>query len=210
MKLNMSSIMGKVRTFSESSGGRQYMKACIERYEKEGRNKTAAGDKLVTEDMMWEAAAKMITVLRDTAREYDLPESVRKHFDSLECTSPIRLRDGVTVVYVYFQDEIDGGLHRDSLEDGGNGYTGEGINNIIALFNNGAHASDYVYGWWNGHEPQGESVYRSGGDLHAKYAWVRSKKDREALHFIQQAVGDFNGNYGWEYNVTAVVGDDYK
>lgn len=210
MNINMSSVMGKVRAFSESSNGKQRMKACIEKYGKEGRAMTAAGDRLLTDDMMWEAAAKMITVLRATAKDFDLPESVMKHFDSLDCSSPIRMPDGSSVVYIYFDDKFDDSLHRDSLENGENGYTGDGINNIIALFNNGAHASKFVYGWWNGHEPEGESIYRSGGDLHTKYAWVRSKKDREPMRFMQQAVIDFNGNYGHEYGVTAVVGDDYK
>ena len=44
----------------------------------------------------------------------------------------------------------------------------------------------------------------AGGD----YAWVRSKKERDALKFIQQAIQDFNGNYGSEFNVTAVVAAD--
>lgn len=207
--INMSSIMSKVGAYSRSVDGKLRMKDCIEKYVANGRSKTAAGDNVMTNDRMWEAAAKMITVLRTTANEYDLPESVRKHFDSLECTSPIKLNDGKMVVYVYFQDEIDGGLRRESLEDGEGGHTGEGINNIIALFNNGAHASKYVYGWWNGHKPHGEALARSGGQLDADYAWVRSRKDRDALHFIQQAVADFNGNYGYEYDVTAVAGDDY-
>lgn len=215
MNINMGSIMGKVRSFSASSGGQTRMRACIENYEKEGRTTTAAGDKLLTEDMMWEAAAKMITVLRSTASEYDLPESVMKHFDSLDCAKPYRMPDGTMVVNIYFGDKFDGGLHRDSLEDGSDyyggqfgGYTGEGINNIIALFNNGAHAKNFTYGWWNNHRPTGEASYRSGG-FTANDAWVQSRKDREPLHFIQQAVMDFNGNYGYEYGVTAVAGEEY-
>lgn len=207
--INMSSIMSKVGAYSRSVGGKLRMRECIQNYATSGKSKTAAGGKVMTEDKMLEAASKMITILRMTANEYGLPESVRRHFDSLECSSPIRLRDGSTVVYIYFDDRFDGGLRRESLEDGDGGHTGEGINNIIALFNNGAHASKYVYGWWNGHKPHGEALARSGGQLDADYAWVRSKKDRDALHFIQQAVSDFNGNYGYEYDVTAVAGDEY-
>lgn len=210
MNINMGSIMRKAMSFSESPEGKRRMKACLEKYEKEGRKTTAAGDKLISEDMMWEAAAKMIQVLRDTARSMDLPESVLRHFDSLDCTKPIKMSDGSMVINIYFEDKFDGGLYRESLEDGEGGHTGDGINNIIALFNNGAHASKFVYGWWNGHKPEGEALTRSGGQLDADYAWVRSRKDREALHFIQQAVSDFNGNYGYEYGVTAVAGDEYQ
>ena len=46
---------------------------------------------------------------------------------------------------------------------------------------------------------------RSGTD---NDAWVRSKKDREPLKFIQQAIRDFNGNYGSEFDVTAVIAAD--
>lgn len=109
-------------------------------------------------------------------------------------------------MYVYFEDN----LRRESLDDGINGYTGEGIDNIVALFNNGYHASDYVYGWWDGHQATASTLFRSGSDIKANYAWVRSQKDREGLHFIQQAVDDFNGNYGAEYHVTATAGDVYQ
>lgn len=206
MNINMSSIMSKTKAFSESSEGKRRMEACIEKYIKDGRKATATGDKIITEDMMYEAAGKFITVLRATANEMDLPDSVLKHFDSLSCSRPIKIPDGSTEIYVYFEDD----LHRDSLDDGINGYTGEGINNIIALLNNGTHAKGYVYGYWEGHEPTGESIFRAGSDLHAKYAWVRSKKDRDPMRFIQQAIIDFNGNYGAEYGVTAIAGDQYQ
>lgn len=32
---------------------------------------------------------------------------------------------------------------------------------------------------------------------------------REPLHFIQQTISDFNGNYGVDYDVTAVAADIY-
>lgn len=205
--INMSSIMSKVGAYSRSVSGKLRMKECIQKYEAEGRKKTAGGGKVMTEAEMREAGAKLIQILQETARNNDLPQSVIQHFNSLECSKPYRMQDGSTLMYVYFEDD----LHRDSLDDGMNGYTGEGINNIVALFNNGAHASDYVYGWWHDHEPINDAVLRSRvGDTKVNYALVRSQKDREGLHFIQQAVDDFNGNYGADYNVTATAGDDYQ
>lgn len=205
--INMSSIMSKVGAYSRSVSGKLRMKECIDKYASEGKSKTAGGGKVRTEEDMMLAADKMISVLRSTARAYDLPASVMRHFDSLDCSRPYRMPDGSMIVYVYFEDD----LSRDSLEDGENGYTGEGISNIIALLNNGYHAKDYVYGWWNGHQPTGESIFRSGvGGTKPDYAWIRSKKDRDGLYFIQQAVKDFNGNYGYEFDVTAIAGDDYQ
>lgn len=68
------------------------------------------------------------------------------------------------------------------------------------------HAQNYVYGWWDNHSPSGAAI---GHSLYNdNYAWVRSKKERDALKFIQQAISDFNGNYGSEYNITAVIAAD--
>lgn len=135
-----------------------------------------------------------------TAASYDLPESVMKHIAGMSSENYIQTKDGFEIP-LYFA----GDLHRDSLEnDLGYG----GINNIVALFNNGYTASNHVYGWWNGHTSTGESVTRSnGGD---NFAWVRSKIERPALRFIQQAISDFNGNYGAEYDVTAVAAEIYE
>lgn len=208
---NMSSIISKVGAYSRSVEGKLRMKEKIEQYKRDGIRKTAGGGDIITRTMMIEAAAKLIKVLQNTAHEYSLPPSVMQHFYNLSCSEPKNMPDGSTTIYVYF----GGDLHRDSLEDGdgyyGNrfgGYTGEGINNIVALLNNGAHAKNYTYGWWNGHSATGAAVTRSGAG--SGFAWVKSKKDREALHFIQQAVQDFNGNYGADFNVTAVAGDDYQ
>lgn len=202
--INMSSIMGKVGAYSRSVEGKLRMKKKIEEYRQKDVRETAVGSSIVTYNMMYEAAYKMIDVLKQTARESNLPSSVMQHILTMDYSKLHKMSDGHMEIWLYF----GGDMHRESLEDGEGGHTGEGINNIVALFNNGAHASDYVYGWWNKHSPKGEALTRSApGD---SYAWVRSKKDREALRFIQQAVSDFNGNYGSDYNVTAVAGADYQ
>lgn len=198
--INLNSIMKKVEAYGHSVSGKLRMKECIEKYQADGVKKTAAGDKVVTEAAMWEAASKLIGVLRSTAQSYGLPASVMKHFDSLDCSKIYTMPDGSSVIYIYFGDD----LHRDSLYS--EGY--DGIDNIVALLNNGYHAKNYVYGWWDNHKPTGDNSYRSGG-FDSSDAWVRSRKDREALNFIGQAIQDFNGNYGADYNVTAVAGEDY-
>ena len=199
--INIGSIMQKVDAYGRSVNGKLRMKECIERYAAEGVNKTAAGDKVITETEMWKAAAKLISVLKSTAQSCDLPASVMQHFDSLHCSEIYEMPDGSSVIYIYF----GGDLHRDSLYS--EGY--DGIDNIVALLNNGYHARNYVYGWWEGHSPTGDNSYRSGG-FDSNDAWVRSRKDRNGLGFIQQAVQDFNGNYGADFNVTAIAGDDYN
>lgn len=206
MNINMSSIMGKVKAFSESPEGKRRIEACIEKYKKEGMRVTAAGSRVITEDEMVNASRKMVQLVQEAGRAAELPESVMNHLYGLKISPVTHRKDGSSVIYIYFS----GDLHRESLEDGEGGYTGDGINNIVALFNNGAHASNFVYGWWNGHDPTGASLARTGGDLKPGYAWVRSKKDREALHFIQNAVANFNDNWGGIYNATAIAGEDYQ
>ena len=195
------SLSSKLNAWIRSPQGQARLQGKMAEYTRYGIEKTAAGDSIIPEKRGWEAAAKFIQVLQMTAKSYDLPESVMKHIDEIDIGSIIRIGDGFEVP-LYF----GGDLHRNSLENDATSYGG--IDNIVALFNNGYHASNYVYGWWDGHSPSGESIGRS---LHNEdFAWVRSKKEREALKFIQQAISDFNGNYGSDYNVTAVAADIYE
>ena len=193
--------MSKVSAYAQSSAGKEKMNKRIQQYVSSGVKQTAAGDKILTEDKMWEAVSKFLYVMRVTAAEYGLPESVMEHINGLESAGQIRKTPDGYEIALYFE----GDLHRDSL-DNDLGY--EGVDNIVALFNNGYHARNYVYGWWEGHKATGDGVLRSG--VGTDFAWVRSKKEREPLHFIQQAVHDFNVNYGADYGVTAVAGTAYE
>ena len=129
---------------------------------------------------------KMIQVLRSTAQSYALPASVMSHFDSLDTSSIIEMPDGSSIIYIYF----GGDLHRDSLAP--KDYSG--IDNVVALINNG-------YG-------EHPSMAKVWGEWHG--ARIHGLTQRTGLHFIQQAVQDFNGNYGSDYNVTAIAGDEYN
>jgi len=201
VNINIDSIMSKVSAYAQSSAGKEKMNKRIQQYVSSGVKQTAAGDKILTEDKMWEAVSKFLYVMRVTAAEYGLPESVMEHINGLESAGQIRKTPDGYEIALYFE----GDLHRDSL-DNDLGY--EGVDNIVALFNNGYHARNYVYGWWDGHKATGDGVLRSG--VGTDFAWVRSKKEREPLHFIQQAVHDFNANYGADYGVTAVAGTAYE
>ena len=198
--IDMKLIMKKAEAYAQSPEGKARMKECIDNYAANGINKTAAGDKIITESEMRRAAEKLIGVLRSTAQSYALPASVMRHFDNLKCSEIHTMPDGSSIIYVYFGDD----LHRDSLYS--DKY--DGVDNIVALLNNGYHAKNYVYGYWEGHAPTGESLL-DGRSIDTS-AYIRSRKDREGLHFIGQAIQDFNGNYGTDYNVTAVAGEDYK
>lgn len=211
MNINIDSIMSKVSSYAKSAEGKGRMKEYIGRCRSQGRAATLGGSPIITENDMVTASGKLIQFVQEAARNAGLPDSVMNHLYDVDVSPPIHQPDGSVVMYISFS----GDLHRDSLEDGSDyyggrygGYTGEGIDNIVALFNNGAHAKNYVYGWWNGHKATGDGVLRSGYDN--DFAWVRSKKEREALHFIQQAVTAFNETWGEQYDVFAEAGYEYQ
>lgn len=82
------------------------------------------------------------------------------------------------IIGVYFV----GDMTRPSLDEAKYG----GINDIVALFNNGVdHTMRPVHGLW-----------------HGKETWSRTVIP--GTHFIEQAVTDFMGNYASEYNVTNI------
>lgn len=199
--VNIDSIMQKVMAFSNSPSGQKLIKERVRQYQESGTKKTAAGSRIITEKDLYDAANKMIEILTSTAQSYALPESVMRHFGSLQMSKAVPSPGGGSMVAVYFGDD----LHRDSLVP----ESYDGVRNIVALLNNGYHARDYVYGWWDGHSPTGASA----GDLRNAgadgSAYIRSRKDREGLGFIQQAVADFNRVYGSYYNVTARPSQEY-
>lgn len=197
--INLASISQKCKEWSETPEGKRRMKAVVDRLVADGATTTAAGGRILSETDMYTAAAKLIGVLQSTAQSYGLPASIMRHFDSISCSEVKKMPDGSSCIFVYFGED----LHRDSLYS--DGY--DGVDNIIAVLNNGYHASNYVYGDWDGHAPTGESVL-DGRSIDTS-AFIRSRKDREGLGFIQQAVQDFNNNYGSDFDVTAVAGEEY-
>lgn len=143
--INIASIMNKVGAYSRSVNGKLRMRECIQRYSDEGKGKTEAGDKIITEKDMHMAAAKMIQVLRSTAQSYaaaGIGYEPLRFFGHI-----IYYRDAgwlVHYLHLFWRD-----LHRDSLAP--KDYSG--IDNVVALINNGygEHPSmAKVWGEWHG------------------------------------------------------------
>ena len=162
--INMASIMKKVSAYSKSNEGKLRMKNCIKNYSDNGINKTEAGDRIIGEKDMHLAAAKMIDVLIKTARSYDLPASIMEHFEELSASKIYEMPDGSSTIYIYF----GGDLHRESLYS--EGY--DGVDNIIAVLNNGYNAKGYVYGWWEGHEPTEDNAIEAVGLVAAQQTHI--------------------------------------
>lgn len=168
--------------------------------------KLESGDYVVGPAIAGRLARTLVSMIRA-----ELPEQIKEVGSAISCTKPVRLPNGGYSVDIKFDKSA---IFRESLENDDsyfaehNGFTGDGISNIVALFNNGVQAKGHVYGYWNGHRPTGSALaFSVHGD--EDYAWVRSAKDREPLHFMQKVEQKFNAMFSQKYCVTIILGSDY-
>lgn len=225
MTINESSIMKKVRAYSKTPEGKQRMQEKINESRTSGK-KLASGDKVATERDMVRLGEQLATSIRSR-----LPEQISEVGETLTVSAPIRLNDNTFKVVLSFdraavhRDSLtsmespnsemfpkkkDGSLYRskdaarrqDAMFENG-AFTGGGIDNIVALFNNGHQKpSKSVFGFWKHSSGNSDGLW---GD----YVWVRSKNDREPLYFMNEAVAAFNSQYGPQYGVTARLSSEY-
>lgn len=190
--LNMSSISSKVKAFSETKKGQKLMNDALT---KRGSALSGGGSVSGTEKDMLSAANTLLSLIRDEAASYSLPASVMQHFDNMKVGKVIKRKDGSMEVSI----SLGGNLHRDSLYR--DKY--DGIDNIVALLNNGygtdgSSLSTRPFGEWVGHET------KDG------YDYVYGRETIPGYGFMNKAVQTFNRSYGESFNVTATLSDDYR
>lgn len=197
------SLSSKINQYLQSSAGKRKLQGTLDGYMRQGVSRTNGGAKLVTKEVVQMLAAQLRGLIVKHAELANVPTSVMNNIRSLVCTAPYKDNTGGSlVVDLYFASD----LHRESLYE--DGYP-DGISNIIALFNNGYLASDFVYGWWDGHKATGaEASYRSFQVFDSAFA--RSKIARPGLQFLQDAVSEFNTTVGSDYMVTVKLDDIYN
>lgn len=187
--INMDSILDKLYAWERSDKGQKKIQGTVNKYVRNNVRRTKAGSRVVTENDMREAAKKLVQTIRDTALGCNLPSSVAAHFGSLKVGKLQRQSDGSYIIEINFTDD----LTRESLQPEKYG----GVRNIIAIFNNGypsdlgrSEAISHVSGWWHGKE-------------------TTALEFRQGLYFMQDAVNDFNLNYGMPLGMYAEVGAIY-
>lgn len=190
-KVNMSAVLGKVRVFQKSDEGmdriNEYIGLCIT----DGRAVTEGGSKIVTLDAMKRAAEVMIEKLKTVASTRKLPAAVLDHFNSLRFSDPVYIKDSSKFkIDIYFSDDLSRMSLRIASGKNKGEYTGDGIENIVSLFDTGMDADTTVFGIWNGHESAGV---------------VAGLTHRDEMHFMRDAVSEFNREYGELYNVYAYI-----
>lgn len=180
--------MNKVNAFSKSNTGNKKINEYINKCVKDGRGVTEAGSTIVTEQSMSRAAEVLIMKLKEAASQHNLPNSVREHFNSLKATSPYEVGKQKYKIDIIFEDDLSRmSLLITSGKNSGQ-RTGDGISNIVALFNNGYDTSNKVFGLW---ESRGEKI--------------SSLTHRDGLHFMESTVESFNREWGNLYNVYAYI-----
>lgn len=192
--VNIDSIMKKVNAFAESDVGKERMKKRINDIRKGGGTKTEGGGRITSFKEMHAAAREMERTAKETAAAHKLPQSVQDHFDTLYHEPPVQVGEGMYRMDLYFHSD----LGRPSLliNDGPRKgqHTGEGINNIVSLFDTGYIAHNQVFGIWEGHEMFGP---------------ISSRVFRNSIGFMKEAVTDFNRRFGNRYGVTAMLSDEW-
>lgn len=194
-QINMASIMSKVRAYTKTNECKKRSQDYIAQCRQAGRSTTESGETIITEEIMCRAAETMIATLRQIAQEHQLPASVQEHFNSLEYSQPrvVGNQGEVYQVDIWFSDD----LSRMSLliptgKQAGQ-RTGDGIQNIVSLFDTGYSASHSVFGTWDWHEDAGV---------------IRSRSQLDGKHFMSQAVDSFNRAWSAIYGVRAMIAAD--
>ena len=187
--INMDSILDKVYAWERSDKGQKKIQGTVNKYVRNNVSRTKAGSRVVTQRDMLDAARKLVQTIKDTAHGCDLPTSVLAHFDSLSIGKLQRQADDSYTIEINFTDD----LTRESLQPEKYG----GVRNIIAIFNNGypadrsrSAAISHVAGYWHGKE-------------------TVALEFRPGLYFLQDAVNDFNMNYGMPLGMYAELGAVY-
>ena len=217
MYINLTSINGKLEQYAKSKAGKAKIASTLKQMQDDGLEQTAGGSLIISKKKMDEISDELISELRASAHSAGFAGSAKtvlEHFDEISKGELIKDADGSYRYELTFEGKTDGynsKLARASLYDEKYNEETQYLHNIVALFNNGYNPgkpNDYVYGWWEGHEPTTAEVrYRSGID--SKDAWVKSTKDRPAIHFMQRAVDDFNAKYEKKYGIRAVLSEEY-
>lgn len=201
-QINMASIKNKVEQYAKSAEGKKRIEDKVEEVRLGSDGRTASGYYITTLEDMRNATRLMKAELIHSAQAAGLPDSVmdRIDVDPMGMSDPIKVHNGHYYTNLTLSDGARYKLYRPSLAIVKNGSptgdrTGDGIDNIVALFNNGYYAEKQVFGLWSGHEDLGI---------------IGSRMGRRGLQFMQNAVITFNRKYGPRYSVTATLDDEYE
>ena len=172
----MASIEAKTRDYMNSPEGQRRAQEKLEEYIAKGKDRTKAGSYVMHKDRMRRIADEFVKVVQSmttasalSSTGFSNPASVVDLFHSMQISNPEKLDDNTYKVTVTFT----GNLYRPSLDSAKYG----GIDNIVALFNNGyaAPGAEYVIGTWHGETISGNPFRDSGRFMQAAQKQIENK-----------------------------------
>lgn len=172
MSSSVESVMKEIKALIQP-GGKAY-KEYAEKVDAImlGTIKVSSGTTLHTPE---DAAAKFIEVLSKSIESSGLSANAQDAISKFGYTTPLKMSDGTYLISVYFATDLSRpSLYSEKYE--------EGLKDLAEMLNDGMSAKDHVYGTWHGKK-------------------IRSKTTFPGTYFMEQAVRDFLGNYGADYNV---------
>ena len=201
--INEEQILKKIKKYAASPEGKQNIEA--KRKEafknKQKFGKSTGENSVITVNDYAKLASKWFKYFLDATADTNNPalfEIAANALASAIVGKPEKIGEGLYKVSIVFDKKQ---LRRESLtgEDfwGSEYKTGEGIDNILALFNNGMdieYGKPVPYGKWETH-----GIY------------VRATTHRDALQFMQKALQEYMNEYRKTFNIkSGDIGDIYK
>ena len=174
IKFNKSHIVEKCNAYFSSPAGLKNIEEIGQKKISGSTRSGSGGTNVCSPD---DLADKLVSVLRKAMENSGLSENAMNSIGDISY-SVHKLSDGKYMITVYFT----GDLTRPSLQPEKYGH----IDDIVLLFNNGVdHAMRPIKGKWHGEEIYNRTVI-------------------PGLHFLEQAIIDFKGNYGSECNIVDI------
>ena len=177
MGINYASIEAKAKAYMDGAKGQERARTKLQEYMVTGKDRTKAGSYVMNHTRMRRIADEFVRAVQRLASAQALssgssfsdPSSVVELFQSMSISNPEKLDENTYKVTVNFT----GDLSRRSLEPDRYG----GIDNIVALFNNGyvAPGAEYVIGTWHGETTSGLPIRDGGRFMQAAQQHIESK-----------------------------------
>lgn len=195
--INIDSIVQKTKKYANSTAGKEKVQQLREQaFDKNQKfGKQLNQDGIISKNNYSDNAKKYLSVLRSYATNNPevsngLSGIIQQAVNNATVSKPEKLSKGLYKVNIEFDHNL---LRRESLVGY---YTGDYIENILALFNNGMDIKngEPPIGYWDSHGIR-----------------VRATSHREALHFMQNTIDEFMKLNKKRFDIkSANIGDIYK
>ncbi len=169
--LNEAAITEKVEAYLKSAQGKKKMQDKVDQYIDKDVRTSQAGSKIITIQLANQMAHELCDMINSNAAASGLAPGVLAHVQSATVISAQKGYMGSIKAGISFRDAD---MSRPSEIPQIYG----GVDNIVAMFEFGWNAKAPLYGYWS-----------------IVHDYVHTRQFQPGLHFIQNAVSEFNAKY---------------